>query len=122
MYSYAKNKYPQLADDPKYRWSNLLFRNVKYYILFGLIFALFVNRGPWGEIIESFTGIVLDEILFNSLGMMAGIISINSLSIGTQVIATLLIGFAVQHVYLDSKIWRVSKDKALRRHLKMDNV
>ncbi len=32
----------------------------------------------------------------------------------------LIVGFAMQHYYLDSKIWRVRKDKQVRKYLKVD--
>ena len=65
----------------------------------------------------SFTGLRLDEVLLNSLGMMAGVRDPAVLGLGEQIFAAALLGFAMQHYYLDSKIWRVSRDESVRRHL-----
>jgi hypothetical protein len=63
------------------------------------------------------TGLKLDEVLFNSLGMMAGIRDPAALGLGEQVFAAILVGFALQHYYLDARIWRVSRDRAVQKHL-----
>jgi hypothetical protein len=65
------------------------------------------------------TGLRLDAVLFNSLGMMAGIKDPTTLGLGEQVFAALILGFAMQHYYLDAKIWRVSKNQDVQTHLKV---
>jgi hypothetical protein len=51
--------------------------------------------------------------------MMAGVADPSALGLGEQLFAALLLGFAMQHYYLDAKIWRVSRDKQVRQHLKV---
>ncbi len=63
------------------------------------------------------TGVALDEVVFDSLGMMAGVQDPAALGLGQQLFAAMLLGFAMQHYYLDAKIWRVSKDVEVRRNL-----
>lgn len=58
-------------------------------------------------------------MLFNSLAMMAGVRNPVELGLGEQVMAAVIVGFAMQHYYLDSKIWRVSKDRQVREYLKV---
>jgi hypothetical protein len=37
--------------------------------------------------------------------------------LGAEVVAASLLGWAMQHYYLDARIWRVSKDERLRKVL-----
>jgi hypothetical protein len=116
VYSYARKKYGG-SEDPRYRWPRLLFKNLGMYALVGLAFTFALYRGPWVEAVKEVTGLKLDEVLLNSLGMMAGIRDPAALGLGEQVFAAILVGFALQHYYLDAKIWRVSRDRAVQRHL-----
>lgn len=118
VYEFAKKKY---TPSPKYRITRFLFRNVLIYFLFGLVFTFLLYRGPFIEFIETTTGLALDGLLFNSIGMMAGIRHPDQLNLGQKVFASFLLGWAMQHYYLDSKIWRVSKDKGLRKALDLDS-
>tara|TARA_Y100000588_G_scaffold208329_1_gene222264 strand:- start:248 stop:541 length:294 start_codon:yes stop_codon:yes gene_type:complete len=95
----------------------VLFANLGLYMLAGLVFTFLLYRGPWIDWLQSFTGLRLDEVLLNSLGMMAGVRDPAALGLGEQLFAAALLGFAMQHYYLDAKIWRVSRDESIRRHL-----
>ena len=66
------------------------------------------------------TGLQLDGLLLNSIGMMAGIKNPSQLNLGQRTFAAFLLGWAMQHYYLDSKIWRVSKDKKLQKALDLE--
>ncbi len=63
------------------------------------------------------TGGRLDGMMFNSMAMRAGIRNPADLELGEQVMAAFIVGFAMQHNYLDSKIWRVSKHEKVRKIL-----
>lgn len=118
VYDYSKKKYFKSDVNPEpYRWSRFIFKNIAIYFVIGLVFTLVLYRGPWIDFIKATTGIELNNLVFNSVGMMAGITDPASLDLGTQVFAGFLLGWAMQHYYLDSKIWRVSKDKKLARVL-----
>jgi hypothetical protein len=118
VYSYGQNKY-RTSDDPRYRWARALFKNVGAYMLVGLVFTFGFYRGPWIEWLQQITGLRLDTVLLNSLGMMAGIRDPAALGLGEQIFAALLLGFAMQHYYLDAKIWRVSKNRDVQKNLKV---
>ncbi|NIR51561.1 hypothetical protein GWO43_23550, partial [candidate division KSB1 bacterium] len=118
VYSFAQNKY-RPKTDRRYRWAKALFKNFAVYALVGLVFTFAFYRGPWIEGVKSITGLKLDAVLFNSIGMMAGIKEPAALGLGERVFAAFLLGFAMQHYYLDSKIWRVSKDKDVQKNLKV---
>ncbi len=118
VYSYARNKYSRRAE-PEFRWIRGLFSNFAVYALVGLVFTFALYKGPLVETFRAATGGRLDEMLFNSLAMMAGVRDPAELALGEQVMAALIVGFAMQHYYLDSKIWRVSKDRQVRQYLKV---
>lgn len=116
VYSFAQNKYKSKTGK-EYRWVKALFKNFVVYALVGLLFTFALYRGPWIDWLKSVTGLKLDQVLLNSIGMMAGIENPASLGLGQRVFAAFLLGFAMQHYYLDSKIWRVSKDKDVQKNL-----
>ncbi len=118
VYSYAQNKYPSKVDR-QYRWVKALFKNFAVYAFVGLLFTFLFYRGHWIEWLQSLTGLQLNEVLLNSIGMMAGIKDPASLRLGERLFAAFLLGWAMQHYYLDSKIWRVSKDKEVQKNLKL---
>ena len=118
VYSYAQNKYkPKTAKE--FRWAKAVFKNFAVYAFVGLAFTFALYRGPWIDWLKDFTGLRLDLVLFNSIGMMAGIKDPSTLQLGEKVFAACILGFAMQHYYLDSKIWRVSRDKDVQKHLKV---
>ena len=118
VYSYARSKYGGTAE-PRLRWARAFFRSVPAYLLVGLIFTFGFYRGPWVEWLRDATGLRLDKVMLDSLGMMAGVRDPAALGLGEQVFAAVLVGFALQHYYLDSKIWRVSRDRAVQQHLRV---
>jgi hypothetical protein len=118
VYSYAQNKYP-FKSEREFRWARGLFKNFWIYASVGLVFTLALYRGPWIDFLKHFTGWRLDKSLLNSLAMMAGVADPASLSLGEKVFAACITGFAMQHYYLDAKIWRVSRDKEVQKYLKV---
>ncbi len=116
IYQYAKNKYHP-AQDRQYRWVKALFKNFAVYAFWGIVFTFAFYRGPWIEFLKDWLGLELDQVLLNSIGMMAGIKDPAKLGLGEQIFAAFIIGFAMQHYYLDSKIWRVRKDGQVAKHL-----
>jgi hypothetical protein len=62
-------------------------------------------------------GEVLDAAI-SGLGLLGGAPGREGTGLGARVAATLFMGFAMQHYYLDSKIWRVRRDPGLEKHLR----
>ncbi len=118
VYSYARNKYAD-HPEPAFRWARALFRSVPVYAAAGLLFTFALYRGPLIDWFRDAMGGRLDQVAFNSLAMMAGIRDPAAPGIGEQVLAALLLGFAMQHYYLDAKIWRVGADREVRKYLKV---
>jgi hypothetical protein len=121
VYSYGKNKYHPSGSESSsgFRWARAAFRNVGVYAMLGLLFTFLCYRGPWIDWLKRVTGIRFDEVAMNSLGMMAGIENPAALGLGEQIVAAVFVGWAMQHYYLDSKIWRVSRNRDVQKHLKV---
>ena len=116
VYQYAQNKYLEKRER-QFRVVKWLFKNFAIYATVGLIFTFAFYKGPWIGWLKSTLGLQLDEVMLNSIGMMAGIENPAALGLGEQMFAAFIVGFAMQHYYLDSKIWRVSKDKSVAKNL-----
>ena len=116
MYTYARRKYGASAD-PKQRIARWAFANVGTYAAVGLLFTFLCYRGPWIGWLERSLGVSLDRAVLNSLAMMAGVQDPATLGLGEQLFAACIVGFALQHYYLDARIWRVSRDRDVQRHL-----
>jgi hypothetical protein len=118
VYTYARRKYGASAD-PSQRLVRLAFANVGAYAAAGLLFTFLCYRGPWITWAERAFGVSLDRAVLNSLAMMAGIQDPSALGLGEQLLAAAIVGFALQHYYLDARIWRVSRDADVRAHLRV---
>ncbi|HYF78598.1 MAG TPA: hypothetical protein VD973_15785 [Symbiobacteriaceae bacterium] len=100
--------------------ARVIFSRFWVYAAMGLLFTLALYRGPWIEWLQSAVGMSLDRSFLAGIGMMAGLTDPSALSVGQQVFATMLLGWAMQHYYLDSKIWRVSRDRGLAEQLRVN--
>lgn len=118
VYSFAQNKY-LVKTEREFRWVRALFKNFWIYALAGLVFTFVLYRGPWIDFLKHFMGLSLDRTILNSLAMMAGVQDPATLSLGERVFAACITGFAMQHYYLDAKIWRVNRDKNVQKYLKV---
>jgi hypothetical protein len=118
VYTYARNKYGSTSAAPQ-RFARWAFANLPVYAIVGLMFTFVCYRGPWIDWLQRAAGVSLDRAVLNSLAMMAGVQNPAALGLGEQLLAGAIVGFALQHYYLDAKIWRVSRDKDVQRHLKV---
>jgi hypothetical protein len=118
VWSYGHTKYPK-EQRPGFSVARKVFASVFIYALFGMAFTFALYRGPWIDFLKNTTGLQLDQVMFNGLAMMAGVIDPAKLGLGEKVFAALLTGWAMQHYYLDAKIWRVRSDKMVRENLKV---
>lgn len=118
VWSYGQSKYSK-EDRHGFAWAKRAFSSFWVYALMGILFTFALYKGPWIEFIKATTGITLDKSLLNSLSMMAGVMDPSELNLGEKVFAAFLTGWAMQHYYLDSKIWRVRKDKLVQKNLQV---
>jgi len=121
VYEYGQKKYVRdAAGDRKYTWARRIFGSFLIYAVFGLAFTFLLYRGPWIDWVHAEVGMDFNGLMLNSVGMMAGIKNYQSLKLGELIVGSMLLGWAMQHYYLDSKIWRVSKDKMVRKNLNVE--
>ncbi len=112
IWTYGRNKYAKDAED-RYRFAGPLFRGVWRYALAGGLFTLLLYRGPWMEWLKG----ALNRATAPALGAVTGLEGPAALGVGELVFAWLLLGWAMQHYYLDAKIWRVNRDPQVARAL-----
>jgi uncharacterized membrane protein len=95
------NKKYTSGDDCKQRYgaAELISRRLLYYMAFGILFGL------WYQLPRQFVGRSADP---------------TNLPLPAQLLAAFFWGYAFIHYYLDSKIWRVRRDPAVGKALRMD--
>lgn len=116
VWVYGRNKYLE-SSEPRFRFSRAAFRSVPAYLALGLAFTFLLYQGPFVELVKARLAYVFDQWVFQGIGMVAGIARPEEAGVGARVVATLFLGWAMQHYYLDSKIWRVRSDPAVARHI-----
>lgn len=89
----------------KYGAAELISRRLSYYVAFGILFGL-IYQGP--------------RQLLGYLALREGTAATSEQSFLAQLGISVLWGYAFIHYYLDSKIWRVRRDAAVGKALKME--
>jgi hypothetical protein len=115
VWTFGRSKYLPRSE-PSFRWARAAFASVPAYFALGLAFTLLLYQGPWIELVKSGLARTLDAGL-EGMGLVAGLARPEETAIGARVAATLFLGWAMQHYYLDSKIWRVRRDPKVGEHL-----
>lgn len=116
VWMYGRNKY--CGDDTdRYRFTRPIFRHLWVYILLGALFTFGFSRGPWINFLAESFAFYFDSWIFPGIGMIAGIVAPESAGVGAEVVALFLTGWSMHHYYLDSKIWRVSRDPYVAKSL-----
>jgi uncharacterized membrane protein len=85
----------------RYGAAELISRRLLYYVAFGVLFGL------WYQLPRQFVGRAADPL---------------TLSLPAQLLAAFFWGYAFIHYYLDSKIWRVRRDPAVGKALRMEEA
>jgi hypothetical protein len=117
VWTFGRNKYLGRSE-PSYRWARLAFGSVPGYAALGLAFTFLLYQGPWVETMKAGLARALDSWI-EGVGLLAGIGGREEIGVGARIAATLFLGWAMQHYYLDSKIWRVRRDPAVSEHLRV---
>jgi len=101
---YSPNTEKTESAQEKYGAAAVISRRLSYYIAFGIMFGV-MYQGP--------------RQLFGYLGLKNAAAGITEQPFAFQITTSFLWGFAFIHYYLDSKIWRVRRDKNLGKALNM---
>jgi hypothetical protein len=116
VWSFGRHKYRDRAE-PGFRWARAAFRSVPVYCALGLAFTFALYQGPWVELVKDAVAHAFDTWVFPGVGMVAGIVSPESAGVGARIAATLFLGWAMQHYYLDAHIWRVRRDPSIEKNV-----
>ena len=111
VWAYGRAKYAARSER-RFRWARFAFRSVPVYVALGLVFTFLLYRGPWVDFLQTRLASAID-----GLGMVAGMTPSHGTGLGARVAATLFLGWAMQHYYLDSKIWQLRKDPEVAKTL-----
>ena len=115
VWDYAKRRYR--AGQSAAAFS---FRSPALYFALGLVFTFACYRGPLVHWVSgALAGLLNGGVLLPLAGLVAGAPGSGGGTLGAEVVAASLLGWAMQHYYLDARIWRpaVSKDERLRKVL-----
>jgi len=116
VWTYGQNKYGK-EQRVGFDMAKKIFSRLPIYILTGLLFTFALYQGPWINFLRNTFGLQLDQSLLNSIAMMAGVVDPAKLNLGEKIFAGMISGWAMQHYYLDAKIWRVRRDAMVRKGL-----
>jgi hypothetical protein len=116
VWAFGHHKYAS-SDEPSYRVARAAFRSIPLYLALGLAFTFLLYQGPWVARVQASLARAFDVWIFSGVGLVAGIARPEQAGVGARVAATLFLGWAMQHYYLDAKIWRVRRDPGVARHL-----
>jgi hypothetical protein len=120
VWEYGQNKYERGEGAQRFTAARFIFSKFWIYFGMGILFTLALYRGPWIDWIQAVLGVELNKSVLAGVGMMSGMKNPGELTLTTQLFASFMLGWAFQHYYLDSKIWRVSKDKGVAKQLKVE--
>jgi hypothetical protein len=118
VWMYGTNKYAE-GTSKQYRLTRPMYRNLWLYVLCA---ALFAAGFGWLESIGDTVAFYFDRWVFHGVGLIAGLRNPEEANVGAGVFSLFLMGWALQHYYLDGKIWRVSRDAEVAEHLKVSRV
>ncbi|MFT3723919.1 MAG: hypothetical protein QM773_10060 [Hyphomonadaceae bacterium] len=114
VWAYGEKRYAS-AETDKRSLPQMIFSNAWVYIVLGVVFALVTLQGPGAYKVEHVVGAWLENSVFASVFSFLDPQKGNWL--GVQLIAAMISGVRLHHFYVDSKIWKVSKNKTLAKDL-----
>lgn len=115
VWAYGEKRYAQAPETEKRGLPHLIFSNAWLYIVLGIVFALVTLQGPGAYRVEHVVGEWLQTSIFANIFAFLDPAKGNWL--GIQLVAAMISGVRLHHFYVDSKIWKVSKNKTLAKNL-----
>lgn len=115
VWAYGEKRYAQAPETEKRGLPHLIFSNAWLYIVLGVVFALVTLQGPGAFRVQHEIGAWLQSSVFaNVFGFLD---PDKGNWLGIQLVAAMISGVRLHHFYVDSKIWKVSKNKSLAKNL-----
>jgi hypothetical protein len=115
VWAYGEKRYAQAPATEKRGLPHLIFSNAWLYIVLGLVFAIVTLQGPGAWKVQHVVGDWLKTSVFAN--MFTFLDDEKGSWLGIQLVAALISGVRLHHFYVDSKIWKVSKNKTLAKNL-----
>ncbi len=119
VWAYGEKRYAQAPATEKRGLPHLIFSNAWLYIVLGLVFAIATLQGPGAWMVQHVVGDWLKTSVFTN--MFTFLDDEKGSWLGIQLVAALISGVRLHHFYVDSKIWKVSKNKTLAKNLNVSN-
>lgn len=120
VWMFGQNKYQRPESRSRFKAASTVFSHAGIYFATGLLFTFALYRGPWIDWIKGAVGMGLNDSFLLGVGMMAGLADPTTMNLGQQLFGGFLVGWAMQHYYLDSKIWRVRSDRTVAQQLRVE--
>jgi hypothetical protein len=117
VWMYGQRRYA--ADPTQPPVLRKVFSSLWLYGLLGLAFTFALYHGPWVIWASEEAALHLDKWAFHGLAAVAGAENPTQRELGAEIVQWFVMGWAMQHYYLDARIWRVSQDKTVHDTLKV---
>ncbi len=114
VWAYGKKKYAG-KDPADRRLPHVIFDNLGLYILLAVLFAFFTLQGPGANMVKHAAAGAMQTGFFSSVFTFLD--RDMGIDLGFKICASVIGGVRLHHFYVDSKIWRVSKNAALAKNL-----
>ena len=115
VWMYGTNKYAE-GTTREYRFTGPIYRHLWFYVFCAVLFAAWFG---WLHSVGDTFAFYFDRWVFQGVGLIAGLKNPAEANVGAEVFSLFLMGWAMQHYYLDGKIWRVSRDASVAKNLKV---
>jgi hypothetical protein len=114
VWEYGVKKYAAPADEKKPSLPVRIFKNVWLYIALGVGFGLVTLQGPGSGIARNWLAGDLQVGVLLAFPFVSKAVAAD---VSLKAVAAFISGVRLHHFYVDSKIWRVSKNKTLAKNL-----
>jgi len=115
VWMYGTNKYAE-GTTREYRFTRPIYRHLWLYVFCAMLFAAWFG---WLDSVGDTFAFYFDRWVFQGVGLIAGLRDPAEANVGAEVFSLFLMGWALQHYYLDGKIWHVSRDASVAKNLKV---
>ncbi len=92
-----------------------IFKSPALYISLGVVFGIVTLQGPVGFYVQHAIGVAFDRSGLH--GFFSFLNHDDAVTLGARLVAAFAGGTRLHHFFVDSKIWRVSKNAALAKNL-----
>lgn len=114
VWNYGQKRYA-VTEETEAKLPHRIFGNVWLYAVLGVAFALVTLQGPHADAVKAVGSDLLQTSVFSHI--FAFLNPKEGHVLGIQLLTAFISGVRLHHFYVDSKIWRVSKNAGLAANL-----